>query len=244
MIYLALSESDKRVIIALLLVFILVFVIIGFLGSLVVRVMKKQSKQLDTLCHDVVVTRVVNNKKEFKRYARKKNHMQFFKESFIPLLIVLGAWLVWIITCAIRRDFNYDLWDYEKEGINTLFFVWDFSDCYANFFGLNLINRWPDVLLNTPHFSVDAIGYYIFVPAFLTGAIWYLITVQRLIARTFRIKQLSDSIYSKSLDDFNLNEQRMNEMQQNMMNAGQTFDTLKAQEEAKENGTSEDNANL
>ena len=43
-----LSENDKRIIIAICLVLILVFVLIGLLGSLIIRTMKWQAKKCDT----------------------------------------------------------------------------------------------------------------------------------------------------------------------------------------------------
>ena len=53
------TENDKRIIFALLIVIILVFVLIGLLGSLVVRTMKWQGKKCDTLVSDVVTNRIV-----------------------------------------------------------------------------------------------------------------------------------------------------------------------------------------
>ena len=59
MFLISLSENDKRLIFALLLVLILVFVVIGYLGYLVTRLMKWQGKKLDSLVADPVVTHVI-----------------------------------------------------------------------------------------------------------------------------------------------------------------------------------------
>ena len=204
-----LSENDKRVIIALLLIFVLIFVLIGFIGSIIVRVMKYQGRQIDTLCHDVVVTRVITNVKAFKKYARKKNWKTFYKESWIPLIILVVAFLSLLLTMMIKQDFKYNLFDHHKTGFTTILFLWDFSDCFQKFFGITLLAKWPTTLINKPHFEVEAIGSYIFVPTFLVGAIWYLITVQRLIARTIRIFKLADSVFTKSLETYNQAEAQM-----------------------------------
>ena len=82
-----LTENDKRVILAILLLVILVFVIIGFIGSIIVRVMKYQGKKLDTMCHDAVVAKVIKDEKHFKRYARMKNRRAFIKESKIIIIV-------------------------------------------------------------------------------------------------------------------------------------------------------------
>ena len=208
-----LSESDKRIIIALLLLIVLVFVIFGFIGSIIYRVMKWQGKKIDTMCRDAVVSRVITDAKHFRRYARKKNNRTFFKESKIPLLILSASGLTYLLSCIITKSWPYDIFDYEKTGFMTLFYIWDFSDCYQSFFGINLLSKWPTNTINTPHFSVEAIGSYIFVITFLVGIIWYLICIQRFLARLIRIIRLSDSIYSKSLEDFNLADAELKEME-------------------------------
>lgn len=211
-IFIALSENDKRVLIAILLVFILVFAIIGLLGSLVVHIMKKQGTKIDSLCHDVVVTRVVDNEKDFKRYARRKNWNTFYKASRIPLLIILVAGIIYLICCIVLNKWPYNLFDYKEYGFNTLFYVWDWSDCYSSFFGIKILSSWPTVTINTPHLTVNAIGSYIFVPVSLVGIIWYLITVQAFIARIFRIQKLAHSIYVKKLDNYNQAEAQIEEL--------------------------------
>ena len=63
------TENDKRIIFALLIVIILVFVLIGLLGSLVVRTMKWQGKKCDTLVSDVVTNRIVTTPHQLRKYA-------------------------------------------------------------------------------------------------------------------------------------------------------------------------------
>lgn len=216
--FIQLTETDKRVLMSLFLLIFLVFVLIGFIGSIIVRVIKWEGKKLDNMCNDVMVARVINDKKSFVKYAKRKNSQQFFKDAWIGLVIFSMAWLVLLLTCVFRNDFNYNIFDHHKTGFSTLFFLWDFSDCYGTFFGITILNKWPTTLINTPHFSVDAIGSYIFVPAFLTGAIWYLIAVQRFFARSLRIKKLSESIFKKTLDEFNLADEQKKDIQMMMNN--------------------------
>ena len=215
-----LSENDKRVLVALLLLLALVFVLIGFIGSIIVRVMKWQGKKIDTMCRDAVVTRVIKDPKHFKRYATKKNNRAFFKESKIPLIILVFAGLTYLISCIILKQWPYNLFDYGADnqggtGFTTLFYIWDFSDCYSQFFGLTLLSKWPTKTFNVPHFSVQALGSYIFVVTFLVGLVWYLLTIQSFIARLIRIIRLSDSIYSKSLENYNMADAELEEINRN-----------------------------
>ena len=201
----SLSENDKRLILALFLVLILVFVLIGYIGFLITRLMKWQGKKLDTLVADPVVTRVITDKKHFIKYARKKNWRLFLKQSYIAVLILLVGSIVLIVRDAICRDFAYNVFEYQKTGFGTILFLWDFSVCFKRE-GVSLVVNWPK-LINQPHFEVNAIVSYIFVTCLIVGGIWYLIALQSLISRTIRMYQLSTSAFEKTLEGFNQNTQ-------------------------------------
>ncbi len=201
-VFISLSENDKRLIFAILLVLILVIVLIGYIGFLITRVMKWQGKKLDTLVADAVVTRVITDKHHFIRYARKKNWRLFFKQSYIAVLLMLFAVIMLIVRDAIYKDFSYNPFN-KDTGFGSLLFLWDFSVCFKRE-GISLVVNWPK-LVNTPHFVLDAWGGYIFVIFASVGAIWYLIALQSLIARTFRMYKLSTTAFEKTLEGFNQN---------------------------------------
>lgn len=197
-----LTENDKRLIIALLLILILLFVLIGVIGMLVQRLMRWQGKRMDTLVHDVVITKVIVDKKHLKKYGKKKSWALFFKQSWLPLLLIMLSFLVLLFTCMIRKDFTYDIFDHNKTGFSTLLFLWDFDNAiYVKVFGVTVLSEWPP-LLNSPHFEVEALGSYIFVPLFLVGTIWYLVAVQSYIARRIRLFKLCHSVFEKSLEGY------------------------------------------
>ena len=200
-----LSENDKRLIFALLLVFILVFVLIGYIGYLITRVMKWQGKKLDHVVADPVVTRVITDKKHFKRYARKKNWRLFFKQSYIAVIILVVGSLVLLFRDIFTHDWAYNVFDYNETGFGTILFIWDFSECFKIQSGSLLLN-WP-VLINFPHLEGVAWASYVFVFSLIIGGVWYLIALQALIARTIRMYQLCTSAFEKTLDGFNTNQQ-------------------------------------
>lgn len=202
-ILLALSENDKRLILALLLVLILFFVLIGYLGMLIIKVMKWQGKRLDSEVADVLVTRVITDRKHFMPYARKKNWRIFFKDAAIPIIILIVAFTVLLVRNIIERDFSYNPFNHH-DGFGTLLFLWDFEnpDCYTRVFGLTVLCEWPP-LINEPHVVAEAWCGYIFVPLIFIGGLWYLWTLQSLISRTIRIYKLSRTAFSKNLENFN-----------------------------------------
>lgn len=197
-----LTENDKRILIALGILLILLFVIVGYIGLLVERIMKRQAKRAGTMMHDVVAAKVITNEKDFKKFGRKKNRQLFVKQSMIPMAILFVALLIYIIYGAITRNWLVNIFDYKKEGFGTILFLWDFAnpDIYIEFFGMRIIGKWPP-LLNTPHWESLAWASYIIVPCLFVGGVWYLVTVQAHIARTFRLRKLAKTVFNPTLDD-------------------------------------------
>ena len=220
------SENDKRLLIALLLVLILVFVLIGYIGMLITRIMKWQGKMLDNLVADVLYTRVVTTRKHFFRYANKKNWRMFYKQSWVGIIILITAAVVLIIRDAIAKDFTYNPFN-QNDGFATVLFLWDFAnpDYHTTIFGIEVLSQWPP-LINSPHFVIEAWASYIFVPGAVIGGLWYLWAVQCLIARTIRMIRLSRTAFDKNLDNFNQNDAIANRLN-NAVNTGNPNPTNK-----------------
>lgn len=214
----ALSENDKRLIIALIIIFILLFIIVGYLGLLIKKIMKMQGEKADKMMHDVVISKVVITPKHFKRLGFKKNNAMLFKEAKIPMLIMFLSALALGIYYLSTQNLDLDIFRFNNgtenvggTGFNTIMFLWDFSDpnSYTTVFGFTVLAKWPP-LINVPHFSVDAIISYIIVPGFLVGGTWFLINTQAFMARGFRLLKLSRTIFSQSLEHYNASQNTFN----------------------------------
>lgn len=198
----ALSENDKRMIFALLLLILLVLAIVGYLAFLICKLIKHQGKKMDSLIHDVVVTKVIIDKKHLKAYGRKKNWALFFKQAYIPFLIVIFGLLIWIIKCSIINDFSYNPFN-TVDGFGTIFWTWKFSGEYTDG---SLIKFAKLVVDNTPHMVAEGWAGYIAAPCFLVGGVWYLIAVTGVIGRTIKLNKRCSTLFEKNLDGFNQNE--------------------------------------
>ena len=199
-ILISLSENDKRVIFALLIVVILLIAFIGLLGYLLVKLMKWQGRKGDTLIHDVVVTKVITDRKHLISYGRKKNWALFYKQAAIPLLIIVVGFAVLLIRDIIYEDFTYNPVSVEN-GFGTLFFTWKPSgEMTGDEYTLIRFNKL--VVDNTPHFVKEGWCGYISAPCFLVGGVWYFIVSSALVARTIQIQKRSREVFEKSLDGF------------------------------------------
>ena len=197
-ILVSLSETDKRIIFAVLIVAILILVLLGYLGYLLVKMMKWQGKKMDTLIHDVVVTKVITTRGHLIRYGRKKNWALFFKQAYIPLIIIALGFIVLLIRDSIYGDFNYNPFSVEN-GFGTIFWTWKLSN---DFIGGDLIKFNVIVLDNQPHFVAEAWAGYISAPCFLIGGLWYFIISSALLGRTIKLYIRSREVFEKSLDGY------------------------------------------
>ena len=194
-----LTENDKRLIIVLLLLIILLFVIVGYIGVLVRKIMKLQATKADDMLHDVVVSGVITSERKLLFFGIRKNWRVFFKYSWVPFLIILLSLTILFCYCAFSGNWNYNIWDYEREGFNTLFFIHDWSKFFQSTSeGFSM--TWPQ-LISSPHLSADAWVSYLFVPGMVIGGGWYLFEVQGYIARAFRIYKLSRTAFRKTMEN-------------------------------------------
>ena len=201
-ILLSLSDGDKRLIFSLILIIVVVLAFIGLLGYFLFRIMRWQSKKIDSLVHDAVVTKVVTNRRHLLNYGRKKNWGYFFKQAYIPVLILILAFVILIIHNSIYGDWGYNPFN-SVDGFGTLFFTWKFT---GNTVGGGLIRFAELALDNTPHFVASAWAGYIFCPLFLIGGTWYFISASCLLSRTIMLYKRSRTVFEKSLEGYRQDE--------------------------------------
>lgn len=199
--YAALSEDAKRLIIAILFLFIVIFVIVGSVAVLVKKIMKKQGEGADDMMYNVIRAGIIKKKSELIKYGIRKNHLVFFKQAWKAFIVMASGSLVLILYCLIMNKWNVNIFDNKTEGIGTLFHVFDWKNVpTTKIFGITVISDWPP-LLTSPHWSWEAWGSYLFVPAMLVGLVWFMFSVQAYIARSIRIYQIAKKVFSRSIDD-------------------------------------------
>ena len=194
-----LTENDKRLIIVVLLLFILLFVIAGYVGLLVRKIMNAQASKADDMLHDVVEAGVITNERKLFLFGIRKNYREFFRRAWIPFLVMLVGSTVLLLNCAFSKNWSYNIWDYEKQGFNTLFYVHDWSVFFASS-EEGFAITWPK-LISTPHFSIEAWASYVFVPSMIVGGSWFTFQVQGYIARTIRIYKISRKAFRKTMEN-------------------------------------------
>lgn len=196
-----LSEDSKRLLIAFLFLFIIFFIIVGCIGILVKKVMKKQADGADDMMYNVIRAGIFKKKSDLIKFGMKKNHLVFFRQAWKPFIVMAAASVILLLYCIIMNNWSVDIFDYKTDGFGTLFHIFDWSNTpKTKVFGITLIADWPP-LLSSPHWSWEAWGSYIFVPAMLVGLLWFMFCVQAYIARSWRIFKVAKKVFSRTIDD-------------------------------------------
>ncbi len=194
-------EVSWKVILVIFLIVIIFFILIGLIGKLIEIIMTKQAKAVDHDMANLVMSKVIDNKKEFKKIALYKSRVRFLKASIYPLIILFIAFLIWFIYGCTINNFHQSIFDRET-GIRSLFYELDFSSIeYYPPFGI----AWDKLvwIKPTPFNDARITNYFIFL-FLITGIIWYLVDTQAYVARLYRINKLSKTIYSMNLDNVDL----------------------------------------
>ncbi len=198
MIYAAIkiSENTKKALIVFFLLFILLFVLIGYISMAIEGVMKKQGSKADEMLTNVVKAELFDSEKKLRRFGIRKNAKVFYHDSVIPFLIILGSVGAYLLFCLFSGKWGYNPFN-RVDGFATLFY--EFSEWpKETFFGIKIISGWPSVV-SKPHFEVVALFSYFFVPIFIAGCLWFLYYVQAYISRSIRIRKIARSIFRKKL---------------------------------------------
>lgn len=191
-----LSENTKKALIIFFLIFIIIFVLIGYISLAIEAGMKRQGSKADAMLANVVKAELFDSEKKFRRFAIRKNARVFYVESRVPFLIILGCGLAYVLYCLFTAKWGYNPFN-KTDGFGTL--LYEFSAWpKEKFFGIKLISGWPSVVTK-PHFEVPAVFSYILVPTLIVGVVWFLIYVLAYISRSIRIGKIARSIYRKKL---------------------------------------------
>ena len=191
-----LPENTKKALIVFFLIFIILFVLVGYISLAIRGVMRKQGSKADEMLSDVVRAEYFDKENKLIKFGIRKNIKVFFLEARIPFLIMLGCWFAYLIYCLFTGKWGYNPLN-DVDGFSTLLFKFG-NWPKEKFFGITLISGWPEVI-EKPHFEVSAIFSYFFVPANLVGIVWFLYYTQAYISRSIRIRKIAHSIYRKKL---------------------------------------------
>ena len=192
-----------KIIMTILVILLSIFFIFGLIGRLIQVIIKNQQKRVDKLMSKLILSKVVNNEKDFKRIANYKSRVYFFKHALPAVLIMLFALLCYIVSISIFLSIDGNEYVSMFYIFGRTIFPWkgefnyfpplgfDFSKVYADL-PFDEFPLWYGIM------SMITIGILVI------GLCYYFFEVQGYLARKFRIKKLALNMFTKNLDDIDL----------------------------------------
>lgn len=199
MIYLIqLSESDKRILISLLLVLILLFVLVGYLVKFIKYLLKVQGDYVEKSMYDILDADLITDKKHFFKVSWEKNTRKFYFSARLPVIILICLLAIVLIYQTVIEDYSWDFFAfYLKEASFKL--DWPTQE----FFGLQIISDWPSIA-KASVFYFDKFDAWLTYLVTLTGAyaiIHFLLCSISLLARNIRTIKVGNEYFKKDLDE-------------------------------------------
>lgn len=201
-----LSDTDKKALIILLVILVIVFLLLGLLGMAIRATMHHQAKRADSMMHDVTVTHVVDNPRDFRRFGFQKNKRALYRDSLIPFGIAVLAMIIWTVYNIATEKWSDNIF----ANCSDLFFRFDWvgtkdNPVFVKVFGMSIISRWPDVT-HSPEFQLEHLCSYIVVFLLIVSWVYYAYECQAFIARAYMIQRRSNEVFHKSLEGYNAAE--------------------------------------
>lgn len=194
------TESDRRAITIILIIFLVLLLLLGLLGMLIRFINKKFAYRMDVEIHDAIRYGAITDKKTLMKYGRIKNWRVYYLEM-LPAIIILAIGIVFWVAVSLITN-GWDINHFER--FSTVFFIFDWGnpENYANFFGITLLCRWPE-LLSTPYLVPDYWTSYVIVPIIVLGGIYFFVDTQAFLCRYFQLRKRCRTVFNKSLDGYN-----------------------------------------
>lgn len=193
-----LSESDKRVLIAICLVLIILIVLFGYLVKLIKYILRKKSDYVENSMYDLLDANFIENKKVFRKISWKKNYLKFYFESRLPIFfIILSVFIIFLYLCVV--GFNIDFLIKYNDDLRLSLDWSDTGDLLLGF--IPVWAEWPKLTkIPTFHFDkFDAWLTYIFDIGMLYGLVHFFFCSTVLLARNIRTITVAEDYFKKDL---------------------------------------------
>lgn len=197
-----LTEKDKRILIALFIALIILFVLIAYIGQGIKSLMKKYSKGIDGYMHSLCSAKLVTNPREFRKQVwKKETKVLYHNTRWILRIFILftGAFVAYSL--IVKPGGEATPFAYVGEYLGKLFIEFEWPK--AEFFGIkNFPVDWPYVARKSEVvFSLPSIVSYVMLIVWVVTFFGLLSSTLKFIARIHRGIEKSTEVFTRSLDD-------------------------------------------
>ena len=209
---LQLTEKDKRLLIALFILLIVLFVLIAYIGNGIRALMRRYAKGIDGYMHDLCKAGLIKNPKEFRaQVIKKETRVLYVKTRWAFRVGILITALLLIYGFVAKPSGSEHVFAFFGEAMNNLKI--EASWPRGQFFGMkNFIVDWPTVTKwPSPKFNLPSIITYVCMIGYIYVGFILATSSLRFIARLYRGKIKSVDVFSKSLDNLEVDGEKIDE---------------------------------
>ncbi len=199
LVSLEMSESDRRLLITLLVILVVVLFLAGFIGMAVRYITNKMGDRIESNIAEPIKYRILETRKSAMAYGRKKNARIFFKEATPAMAAYLFILLFWVVysLCTIKGTGFMENHFYN---FGELLFKFDtvWEKDFAGFYKLMsvTVREYPNPV--AAHWAS-----YVIITLFIITSVYMFVVSQAFIARASALRRIVDETYHNSLKGFN-----------------------------------------
>lgn len=197
-----LTEKDKRLLVALFIAFIILFVLIAYIGQGIKSLMKKYSKGIDGYMHELCSNKLVTNPRCFRRQVWKREvKTLYYNTRWVFRVFVLSMALFVAYSLIVKPGGSENPFGYVGHYLGELMI--DLEWPKSEFFGIkNFPVDWPYVAKGSQvYFEVASIVSYVMLIIWVATFFCLFASTLKFIARVHRGVEKSTEVFTRSLDD-------------------------------------------
>lgn len=196
-----LSEKDKRMFVALFIIFIIVFVLIAYIGQGIKTLMKKYSKGIDGYMHELCSAKLITDPRAFRKQVFVRETKTLYYNTrwvFRIFMIGMASFLIYSLVAKPSGDASFA---YVGKYLGDL--VVELKWPKGEFFGIKSFPiDWPYVAKGSKvYFELPAIVSYIMLIIWIVTFFGLFTNTLKFIARVRRGIDKSTEVFTRSLDD-------------------------------------------
>ena len=204
-----LSETDKRIFVALCIVLIIAFVLVAYIGKGVASLMRKHAKRIDGYMYDLCRAGLVKTPKDFFMQVLKREIKHLYIKTRWAFRITLSLTAALIMLAIVLKLSGPDkpLFAFYGESLHNLLIILDWPR--GTFFGIeNFIVDWPTVARwPEPKFNIASIVTYLSLIGYAYAIVVFFNNIVGFIGKLLRANEKSKDVFAKDLDEFKVEDE-------------------------------------
>lgn len=197
----ALSERDRRLLIFFLIVLIVLFILIAYIGEGIRKLMQKYASGIDGYMYDLCASGLVKNKKEFANEVRRKEVKRLYFSTKIIFRVFALAIVGFVLYSSFRNGTGESgIFYFTREHLQNLRFEIEVPRGKFFFFD-NFIIDFPSIVQGPqPVLSLDSVITYLMLAISIVTIFGVLGSTLRFISRVFAAGPKGRDAFEKTIE--------------------------------------------